>query len=57
MVVIEADFEIPELGIVVSQDLVISVDPNTDAVIQGEVMELDGENEQHVAIDGLVKLV
>ena len=41
----------------VSHDLVISVDPDTDAVIQTEVMELDGEDEQHAVIDGLVKLV
>lgn len=57
MAVIEADFEIPELGIVVSHDLVISVDPDTDAVIQTEVMELDREDEQNAVIDGLVKLV
>ena len=54
---IEADFEVAEVRISVSHDLVKSVDPNTDAVVETEVVQLDRENEQHAVIDGLVKLV
>ena len=57
MAVIQADFEVAEVGVVVRHDLVISVDPNTDAVVQTEVLQLDGENEQHAVVDRLVKLV
>ena len=57
MAVIEADFEVAEVGVVVRHDLVISVDPNTDAVVQTEVLQLDGEDEQHAVVDRLVKLV
>ena len=54
---IEADFEVAEVRISVSHDLVKSVDPNTDAVVETEVVQLDRENEQHAVIDGLVELV
>ena len=57
MAVIQADFEVAEVGVVVRHDLVISVDPNTYAVVQTEVLQLDGEDEQHAVVDGLVKLV
>ena len=57
MAVIQADFEVAEVGVVVGHDLVISVDPNTDAVVQAEVLQLDGEDEQHTVVDRLVKLV
>ena len=57
MAVIQADFEVAEVGVVVRHDLVISVDPNTDTVVQTEVLQLDREDEQHAVVDGLVKLV
>ena len=54
---VQADFEVAEVGVVVRHDLVISVDPDTDAVVQTEVLQLDREDEQHAVVDGLVKLV
>ena len=57
MAVIQADLEVAEVGVVVRHDLVISVDPDTDAVVQAEVVQLDGEDEQHVVIDSFVELV
>ena len=57
MTLIEADFEVAEVRISVSHDLVKSVDPDTDAVVETEVVQLDRENEQHAVIDGLVNLV
>ena len=57
MAVIQADFEIAEVGVVVRHDLVISVDPNTDAVVQTEVLQLDREDEQDAVVNRLVKLV
>ena len=41
----------------VRHDFVISVDSDTDAVVQTEVLQLDREDEQHAVVDGLVKLV
>ena len=57
MTLIEANFEVAEVRISVSHDLVKSVDPNTDAVVETEVVQLDRENEQHAVIDGLVELI
>ena len=57
MAVIQADFEVAEVGVVVRHDLVISVDPNTDAVVQTEMLQLDREDKQHAVVDRLVKLV
>ena len=57
MTLIKADFEVAEVRISVSHDLVKSVDPDTDAVVETEVVQLDRENEQHAVIDGLVEFV
>ena len=54
---VEVDFEIAEVGLVVSQDLVISVDPDAHTVVQAEVVKLDREDEEDAVIDGPVELI
>ena len=41
MTLIEADFEVAEVRVTVRHDLVESVDPDTDAVVEAEVVQLD----------------
>ena len=57
LAVVEVDFEIAEVGLVVSQDLVISVDPDAHTVVQAEVVKLDREDEEDAVIDGPVELI
>ena len=57
LAVVEVDFEIAEAGLVVSQDLVISVDPDAHTVVQAEVVKLDREDEEDAVIDGPVELI
>ena len=57
MTLIEADFEVAEVRVTVRHDLVESVDPDTDAVVEAEVVQLDREDEHNAVINRLVELV